>query len=340
MGNVRCSNIESLRIVAMLMIVTHHVLVHGIIPVDNANGIIPILDVFVIYGVNIFLLISGYFGIRLTWKSFFNLMWIIAFYKICHLFIDTVIFGVNHTIYEWLLKPISGVVSGGGWFVDVYILLMLVSPLLNRLLVVVKGIHEYLQYLLVLLLLDIGYGFVLGKHFDAYGYSLMHFIVMYFVGYGIRHYVNVSKVFCLTFLGGCFIVYLCCVLLFYGVQWNVFYSYSSPFVVTVSCFIFVFFVKTGFYVNKIINYVASSMLPVYLIHEGGYTSKWYYDIIGNYWNATNGVKCIGMILLLILFPFVIAISLDQIRRLCATPIVRLLSSGMVKLEDYFREFIK
>ena len=29
---------------------------------------------------------------------------------------------------------------------DVYILLMLVSPLLNRLLVVVKDIHEYLQY--------------------------------------------------------------------------------------------------------------------------------------------------------------------------------------------------
>ena len=92
------------------------------------------------------MLISGYFGIRLTWKSFFNFMWIFAFYKICHLFIDTVIFGVNHTIYEWLLKPISGVVSGGGWFVDVYILLMLVSPLLNRLLVVVKDIHEYLQY--------------------------------------------------------------------------------------------------------------------------------------------------------------------------------------------------
>ena len=37
MDNVRSSNIESLRIVAMFKIVTHHVFVHGILPVDKDN---------------------------------------------------------------------------------------------------------------------------------------------------------------------------------------------------------------------------------------------------------------------------------------------------------------
>ncbi len=180
---VRRSNIELLRIVAMLMIVIHHIIVHGIYPCvnDGTPLFLRILDSFVIYGVNIFVLISGYFGIRLTWKSFFNLMLVIGFYKIFNLCIDTFMLGYEHSVFEWVAKPLSGPVSGGGWFVDVYVLLMLISPLLNKMLHALSK-KEHLSGLLILLLLDTGYGFLLGKHFDSSGYGLLHFIVLYYIG--------------------------------------------------------------------------------------------------------------------------------------------------------------
>lgn len=53
----RQSNIELLRIISILMIVIHHVLVHGIYNAVN-NSTLHFIDSFVIYGVNIFLLVG------------------------------------------------------------------------------------------------------------------------------------------------------------------------------------------------------------------------------------------------------------------------------------------
>lgn len=189
----RSSNIELLRIVAMLMIVLHHVITHGIgDDVGKDAVVIQYMDCFFIFGVNLFVLISGYFGIRLTWRSFLNLMWIIAFYKLFHLAADTFFLGISHPWYEWIAKPLLGFVSGGGWFVDVYVLLMIVSPMLNKLLQALDK-HGYILALATLLVLDSGYGYTLGMHFDRYGYSLLHFITLYFIGHGIKNYFPLSQ---------------------------------------------------------------------------------------------------------------------------------------------------
>lgn len=65
---------------------------------------------------------------------------------------------IEHPIFEWILKPLSGPISGGGWFIDIYVLLMLISPLLNKLLSTLNQ-HDYWVGLGILSLLDIGYGF-------------------------------------------------------------------------------------------------------------------------------------------------------------------------------------
>lgn len=178
----RKSNIELLRIIAMGMIVIYHIFIHGIAPTEILpQTILSILYIPVIFGVNIFVIISGYFGIRLSWKSFLSLMWIIAFYKLFHLCCDTFFLNIEHPIYEWILKPFCGFVSGGGWFIDIYVLLMLISPLLNKLLFTLNR-HDYWAGLGILLLFDIGYGFFLNRHFNASGYSLLHFILLYYIG--------------------------------------------------------------------------------------------------------------------------------------------------------------
>lgn len=243
----RDSNLELLRIVAMSMIVIYHIFVHGISPVYvGSHSILTVWYVPFIFGVNLFILISGYYGIRLSWKSFLSLMWIIVFYKLFHLIVDTTCLGIHHAWWEWIVKPLSAPASGGGWFVDIYILLMLVSPMLNKLLNgCSKG--DLLKYSVIVLLLDMGYGFILNKHFDPYGYSLIHFVCLYIIGYGLKSYQNVSvkdswKVYILVV--SCLLL---ANLLFPDNHWIVKFSnsYASPFIVLGAIFLFLIFVRTN-----------------------------------------------------------------------------------------------
>lgn len=111
----RQSNFELLRIFSMLLILVHHFICHGVegTPLNLLTGV----DAFAIIGVNLFLLISGYFKIRLTWKSFLNLVFICMFCKVVHLGVDTFALSISHPLHEWLLKPIFVVSRSGGWFV-------------------------------------------------------------------------------------------------------------------------------------------------------------------------------------------------------------------------------
>lgn len=312
----RSSSIEFLRIVAMLMIVTHHIISHGILPTQvgssHALNILSITDCLVIFGVNLFVLISGYFLIKLSWKSFLRLMWIIAFYKLFHLFVDTYILAIEHPWYEWIVKPLSGPVSGGGWFVDIYILLMLVSPLLNRIL---KDIEktDYLSYLGILLLLDVGYSAILGLHFDHYGYSLLHFITLYVIGYGIRYYLSIRTKTILSIL----IISLAISILLTVIPVQIpirMGGYNNPLVMLSSCCIFSLFTKIRMGQNTIINFIAASMFPVYLIHDGGNVGQAFYSLVGKWWNETNDYSFYGKVLILILFLFMITICVDQLRK--------------------------
>ena len=76
MHKLRNSNIELLRIVAMLFIISHHFLVHGMnIWQDSSwdNLTLLSLDSLFFIGVNVFVLISGYYTIRFDWKKLLRL---------------------------------------------------------------------------------------------------------------------------------------------------------------------------------------------------------------------------------------------------------------------------
>ncbi|WP_281696183.1 acyltransferase [Bacteroides clarus] len=312
----RKSNIELLRIIAMVMIVIYHVIIHGIAPTEIlSKTTLPILYTPVIFGVNLFILISGYFSIKLSWKSFLSLMWIIAFYKLFHLCIDTFILQIEHTIFEWIVKPFSGPISGGGWFIDIYVLLMLTTPLLNKLLSVLNR-REYQIGLGILLLFDVGYGFFLNKHFDTFGYSLLHFILLYYIGYGLQ---NIKKTKPIISVGGALFI-LSITLIFYillkdtqlGVKLVT--SYSSPCILTGSVCIFLFFANLSIYYNPIINFIASSMLAIYLIHEGGNVSYLYYSQISIWFKELPVNEFIIHTFILIIALFTFAILIDQPRK--------------------------
>ena len=81
MANTRTrqSNFELIRIVAMLFIVLWHVVIHG--TQNNMEGGLYIKAVTGV-GVSLYVLLSGYFNIRLTCRSFLNLFSVVLFYSL------------------------------------------------------------------------------------------------------------------------------------------------------------------------------------------------------------------------------------------------------------------
>ena len=77
--NTRNSSFELLRIVAMLFIVFYHLVTYYLYEIPNPEfaqfftALLPTLHI----GVILFMLISGYFGIKSTWKGLISLLMVV-----------------------------------------------------------------------------------------------------------------------------------------------------------------------------------------------------------------------------------------------------------------------
>lgn len=153
----RSSNIELLRIVAMIMIVASHYCYHSglkelVDPTQlNGNGLlVQALSIGGKTGVNIFFLISGFFMINSTmkWHKVWQLIFQIFSINVI-LWIFLTLLGYNYTKGDYLrLVPILfGVESS---FITSYLVIYVLSPLIN------KALHCYtrkeFKYLLFVLL--------------------------------------------------------------------------------------------------------------------------------------------------------------------------------------------
>ena len=125
----RCSNIEALRLVSMLMVLN----LHSFWGYNHGNGIGQALDFFrestSICAVNVFLLISGYFGIKWKWKSFYNLVFQIFFYSF-GVYLVACCVGVLDFSMGGLISNVKGLYASWG-FITGYVLLYFCSPFLN-----------------------------------------------------------------------------------------------------------------------------------------------------------------------------------------------------------------
>ena len=134
---VRQSNMELLRIIAILMITMHHTILGkyrgSIVDGDvfvNGWQIATVVNGFVYIGVNLFVLISGYFGIKFKWKGLFNLFIFCAFYMFLNLMISTYVFHEESlTFGTILIKSLKAMTKTSKWFILVYVVLYFISPI-------------------------------------------------------------------------------------------------------------------------------------------------------------------------------------------------------------------
>lgn len=139
MQNERKSNIELCRIASIILVVLVHSNFEwtGIPGKGGNESIIRFLvQAFSIVGVNVFVIITGWFSTSLKTKSIFNLIYICLFYSVIKL-----IWGKIDGTLE--LKDIF-FISNSNWFVVSYLGLLLLTPLLNNITNFNKKIFVYL----------------------------------------------------------------------------------------------------------------------------------------------------------------------------------------------------
>jgi surface polysaccharide O-acyltransferase-like enzyme len=271
-GNFKARNsaIELVRLLAMFMIVYYHLILFFIEPIDT-NPIYKAIQIPLHIGVMLFVLISGFYGIHPSFRGFFKILCIVAVYylplRLWYVY-EMKMGGVA------MLDSFHVLSKTPYWFVRTYLCLYLVSPLLNKCLKDIS-IKERLYYIFVFTIIAVYLGILQCDLSLIDGKNLANFLLLYIIGDTIRHEQHRWKVvpnWCFFFA---FILLNTVLSVSYvlfsnsaisGIIWNWSFPYYSPFLIVSSILFFIPFTRTAFYL-LIINYVASSVFSIYIIHH-------------------------------------------------------------------------
>ncbi len=264
----RNSNIETLRIISMAMILmlhfvgatfglpTHAQLLDGD-PVAIAKALV---EAAAIVGVNCFVLISGYYGIRATWRGAFGYLFMCEFAALSVYVARCIDRG---GLADGLCQTLMVLSDTNLWFVPAYFVLYLLSPILNGGFAALHGRRLHLM-LGVLAFINIYLGWYHGGRINQAGYSIMHLIFIYFIGYYISRNASVAKHLPPT-----------AYLLVYGIAvcataLSLNYAYNNPLVILSSIALFLTFATMRPRHSAFVNWIASSVFMVYLLHKAPY----------------------------------------------------------------------
>ena len=276
---------ELLRILAMLLVVVVHTgffslgrtTVADIATDCGASFARNLTQAFAMGCVDLFVLLTGYFGIkRPSARGLANLIFQAAFYTI-GIFTVLCIAGIVPFERQQVLHTLM--ITRGYWFINSYICLYLLTPWLNRL--AEKMSRRDLGRLLIgffALQTIVIWGLNIGNFFIG-GYSLTSFMSLYLVMRYIRihggrwtersRWADLGIVVVAAFV----IAGLELANTWYG--WNFFgnnikfhpdlYSYINPLVLLAAVHLVLFMSKIRF-TSRIVNRLAASSLAVYLLH--------------------------------------------------------------------------
>lgn len=322
----RESNIELLRIISMIFVLVSHASYTSLgVPTQdeisvtlNSTFLRGICESLSVICVNVFVLISGWYSIKVKKIRLVELFFQVIFISIL-LYTIMRILGLirpmdsNEWVELFLIK------HRGYWFVKAYIILYVFAPVLNVFIDNVSRKHLK-SFLVAFYLIQIVYGFYHYGGWYAGGYSPLSFMGLYVFGRYLRLYPNLFtqlNKFTDMFLYLCISVFtaVCSLALTYMYDrgGTVLFLYSSPFVILSSLFFFLFFTKLSFH-SKFVNWVAASCFAVYLVHNSPYLFHSYYIGIIKHWFITeSNISFLLYTTGIIATYFVFSIIFDKVR---------------------------
>ena len=347
----RKSNFELLRIISMLMIVAHHLAIHsGLyfpqIPI-TMNRIFALLVLMGgKIGVNIFVLISGYFLINSNFKikKLLKLWLQVMFYSISIYVLFIVILKRSPYENQLLIKTAYPITHSLWWFARTYFALYICSPFINKFLrALSKDKHKK-----VIVILTIMFCFIPSLMKNSYFYipNLAWFIYLYALSAYIKLYgIKIEKektrtlllftiFFIIINLELVFLIeHLTRLNIIRSIPNTFFYDMNKLPILIISLFIFLVFKKLNINQSKIINTISSATFGIYLIHD--------HPIIRQFiWRDTFKVAlisedkyfipyCLGTILIV----FIVCCVIELIRK---TTIERFTNFIIEKVDIYFK----
>jgi len=273
----RNSNIELLRLVSMLLIMALHANQQSLGgPTAEVTAADPVLMFWrqfamqlSVCGVNVFVLISGWFGIRPKIKSFGSFVFQVLFYS-CGLFAIMCLLGSRLPALNTLELLWFG---SGYWFVPAYIFLYVLSPVLNAFVESADRIC-FKRLLITFFSMELLYGWA----FDDFanldgGYSALSFIGLYLLARYLRLYQPAitrwkKRELLLLYIlfglvgGSITLASLMCGIPFLAEHvFGKMQIYTSPMVIMPAVLVLLFFNQLDIK-SKVVNWLASScMLP-------------------------------------------------------------------------------
>lgn len=200
---VRLSNFELLRIICMFGVLTSHSLM-AMYDLHTTNfSFLNELRVFAMnascLAVNCFVMISGYFHIHQSWKSFWGLVspclfWVFVCSGLAFLYSEC-------TLIEFVKSILFPMTETGLWFIKAYFALYLLAPLLN------SGIDNMCKKQLkwscmMLIIVDVYIGYIhQSKEITIDGYHLVHFITLYVLASTLRR-IHIERFKSYKLMGG------------------------------------------------------------------------------------------------------------------------------------------
>lgn len=282
----RNSNIELLRIIAMLMIIAHHIAIHSGFSFPTETVTINQLWVQWIQlggkiGVNIFVFITGYFSItsgKFKINKIVNL-WLQVFTYSCVIFLIFACFGNEPLQLEAILKGFFPITFSTWWFASSYFVLYLLTPFLNQYLNSITK-KEYQRLLLLFMVLWCIIPTFLFN--DWQGNDLLWFVFLYACAGYLRLHFNLETFKRSTYFIWCFALTICTylsaiILDFLGTKISVlakgatiFYDMQRLPVFLISITLFLGFSQINIGNISSINFTSSATFGIYLIHDNGF----------------------------------------------------------------------
>ena len=290
----RNSNFELLRIICIFGIISMHTFGNFANKSTGVNlMILTLINSVFNTCVSCFILISGYFGVKSNAKKLLSLDLRIIFFSVSTTLVLS-IWSNNFTIRD-LIPSIIPIISRKYWFISCYFVLVIFSGYLNKIPErLARKSFELLLFLMLLIFSVIPSFFIFDLMIDG-GKGLVNMILIYLVGRYIKLYwtenYSISKIlFSILFLLSTvfFLNYFSSI--FTGHIINLFSRDSSILIISSAIAIFMLFRELNFK-SRIINFIASSVLMIYVL-EGFvrivinyfidiscYLDKWYFSLI-------------------------------------------------------------
>ncbi len=277
---MRFSNIELLRILCMLMIIGGHTIgahktTYDLSSFDEVAKL-PILSVTNV-AVDTFVIISGYFGIKMKLKKLAKLEMQVIFYSVA-LFFTAILLGWHTLNIKADIAVFMPILTKRYWFITCYFVLYIISPLLNEWAESLSkqrfGRLLIAGALLVYVWPTYSYLLNTNQFISDAGFGIVNFSYLYMLGRFIKtHYIE--KYTTVFYWGGYFfdvtLLFACHYSLswIFGFEFTSFYCYNTIFIFVGAVFLFMAFKNMSFS-SRIVNWLAKPCLAVYLIHFNGY----------------------------------------------------------------------